>query len=99
MNVNVYDQNAKFIATVNGGAVFVGCNCVGNSVNRVLQIDLDILKLDVSALEGRLPSAISQNESNIDSVRLKQKDMEFIIWQQQQTICKLNERTNYLNLS
>ena len=50
MNVNVYDQNAKFIATVNGGAVFVGCNCVGNSVNRVLQIDLDILKLDVSAL-------------------------------------------------
>ena len=43
-------------------------------------------------LETRLPSAISQNESNIDSVRLKQKDLEFVIWQQQEEICKLNEK-------
>ena len=70
----------------------MGCNSFVNSVNRVLQRDLDILKLDVSILETRLPSAISQNESNIASVRLKQKDLEFVIWQQQQQeSCKLNE--------
>ena len=63
MNVNVNDRNGKFSATANGDAAFVACNCVGNSVNRVLQRDLDILKLDVSVLESRLPSAISQNHS------------------------------------
>ena len=86
-NVNVEDRNA----TASSDAGHEGCIRFSNSINRVLQRDLDILKLDVSILEARLPSAISENESNIDSIRIKQKDMELVIGQQQQTIRKLHE--------
>ena len=86
-NVNVKDRNA----TASSDAVHEGCVRFSNSINRVLQRDLDILKLDVSILEARLPSAISENESNIDSIRIKQKNTELVIGQQQQTIRKLHE--------
>ena len=76
---------------VNNGAKFEENNRVCDVVNRTLQRDLEVLKLDVTILENRLPAAIVQNESNIDSLRRKQKDMEIIIHQQQQTICNLKE--------
>ena len=79
-NINVKVRGVKPNTTASGDAVFVGRNSFVNSVNRAIQRDLDILKLDVSILETRLPLAISQNESNIDSVRLKQKDLEFVVW-------------------
>ena len=97
-NINVEVRGVKPNTTASGDAVFVGRNSFVNSVNRVIQRDLDILKLDVSILETRLPLAISQNESNIDSVRLKQKDLEFVVWQQQQEICKLNEKNQLFKL-
>ena len=97
-NINVEVRGVKPNTTGSGDAMFVGCNSFVNSVNRVIQRDLDILKLDVSILETRLPLAISQNESNIDSVRLKQNDLEFVVWQQQQEICKLNEENQLFKL-
>ncbi len=90
-SANVKDLNAKRHATGNSDGVSEVCSHVNINVNRALQRDFDVLKLDVSILEARLPFAISQNESNIDTLRIKQKDMETIIQQQQQTICKLNE--------
>ena len=98
INVDSEVRGVKPNTIASGDAVFVGRNSFVNSVNRVIQRDLDILKLDVSILETRLPLAISQNESNIDSVRLKQKDLEFVVWQQQQEICKLNEENQLFKL-
>ena len=47
---------------------------------------LEGLEQEILVLESRLPPAILQNESSIDSLRLKQKDIEIIMQQQQQTI-------------
>ena len=77
--------------TVNSNAVFQENKRVFNVANRTLQRDLELLKLDVTVLETRLPHAIVQNESNIEALRRKQKDMEIIIQQQKQTICNLDE--------
>ncbi len=91
MLASVKDLNAKRHATGNNDGVSEVCSRVSINANRALQRDVEVLKLDVSILAARLPFAISQNESNIDTLRLKQKDMETIIQQQQQSICKLNE--------
>ena len=85
----VHDENQS--VTVNSNAVFQENKRVFNVANRTLQRDLELLKLDVSVLETRLPHAIVQNESNIEALRRKQKDMEIIIQQQKQIICNLNE--------
>ena len=54
------------------------------------------LEQEILALESRLPPAITQNESSIDSLRLKQKDMEIIMQQQQQTIYNLREENHLI---
>ena len=59
----VHDENLSL--TVNSNAVFEENKRVFNVANRTLQRDLELLKLDVTVLETRLPHAIVQNKSNI----------------------------------
>ena len=58
--------------------------------------DTEGMKLDIVILESRLPPAILQNESDIDLLRIGQKDMETVVRQQQETISKLNEESQFL---
>ena len=58
--------------------------------------DIEGMKLDIVILESRLPPAILQNESDIDLLRIGQKDMETVVRQQQETISKLNEESQFL---
>ncbi len=90
-SANIKDLNAKPHTTDNSDGVSSVCSRVSINANRVLERDFEVLKLNVSILKARLPFAISQNKSNINTLRIKQEDMETIIQQQQQTICKLNE--------
>jgi hypothetical protein len=51
----------------------------------------------MAILESRLPPAISQNESDIDSLRIKQKYMEIVMRKQQETnIGKLSEENKLI---
>lgn len=71
------------------------CNHYTACANRTLMADIEGMKLDIVILESRLPSAILQNESDIDSLRIGQKDMETVVRQQQETISKLNEESQF----
>jgi hypothetical protein len=53
----------------------------------------------MTILESRLFASISQQESksdDINSLRVKQKDMEAIINKKDEVICKLNEEIQYI---
>ena len=62
------------------------CNRTCSNMNGALQSNLEGLEQEILILESRLPPAISQNESDIDSLRIKQKDIEIVLRQQQETI-------------
>ena len=64
--------------------------------HRTLMADIEGMKLDIVILESLLPPAILQNESDIDLLRIGQKDMETVVRQQQETISKLNEESQFL---
>lgn len=51
--------------------------------------ELEGVKQDITILESRLLSVISQNESDIPSFRVKQKEMEAAIRRQDEVICGL----------
>ena len=64
------------------------CSCLCE--NRAFLAEIERMKLDISIVESRLPNAISQRESAIETLRRKQKVVKTVI-QQQDTICKLIE--------
>ncbi|CAB4035133.1 Hypothetical predicted protein, partial [Paramuricea clavata] len=61
-------------------------------------VDLEGLKLEITILESRLFAAISKNklESDIDLLRVKQKESEAAIRRQDDVICTLNEENQFL---
>ena len=70
------------------------CTCPYTCVNSNIFAELEGVKLDMTILESRLFASISQQESKsdeINSLRVKQKDMEAIINKKDEVICKLNE--------
>ena len=60
-------------------------NCSCANVNRDMAIELEVVKLDMTILRYRLFTSISKQESEsdeINSLRVKNKDMEIVIKQQ-----------------
>ena len=75
------------------------CTCPYTCVNSNIIAELEGVKLDITILESRLFASISQQESksvDINSLRVKQKDMEAIINKKDEVICKLNEEIQYI---
>jgi hypothetical protein len=73
------------------------CNCTCSCVNRVVNAELEGLKLEMTILESRLLSVTSKsdNESEIISLRVKLKDLEAIIRHQDELIHVLNEDNSF----
>ena len=71
------------------------CDC--NCVCRSLEPEIEDVKLDMVTLESRMSTIDSQNmlESELRSLRAKQKKMEAIICRQDETIRKLNEDNQF----
>ena len=60
------------------------CEHTDNCINKDIIAQLEGMKLDLKTLESRLFTSISQQESKFDdinSIHVKQKDMESIIKQ------------------
>ena len=65
-----------------------GCSC---------SVELEGLKLDMTILESRLLSALSQSEleSDVRSLTVKLKELEAVIRHQDEVICALNEDNEF----
>ena len=72
-----------------------GCRCACISSNRVINADLEGIKLDATILESRLLAALSQNEDRCESVigslRVKLMQIEGIVKHQDEVIARLSE--------
>jgi ethanolamine utilization protein EutQ (cupin superfamily) len=68
------------------------CEHTDNCINRDIIAQLEAVKLDLKTLESRLFTSISQQESKFDdinSMHVKQKEMESTIKQKHEEIHKL----------
>ena len=71
------------------------CKCTCISSNRVINADLEGIKLDTTILESRLLAALSENEDRCESVigslRVKLMQIEGIVKHQDEVIARLSE--------
>ncbi len=76
-----------------------GCvySCTCSCTNGLLKAELEGIKLEMTILESRLLSAISENENELEisSLRTKLKDLEAVIRHQDELICKLCEDNSF----
>ncbi|CAB4019614.1 Hypothetical predicted protein, partial [Paramuricea clavata] len=87
------------VAAGDGVSVSKVCTCPYTCVNSDIIAELEGVKLDMTILGSRLFASISQQESksdDINSLRVKQKDIEAIINKKDEVICKLNEEIQYI---
>ena len=99
ISVAMESQSAKpkcRSSVANNDEVLEVCNHYTACASRTLMADIEGMKLDIVILESRLPPAILQNESDINLLRIGRKDMETVVRQQQETISKLNEESQFL---
>ena len=89
MPVKSSDKSSRCAALDEVGVAEV-CSC---PCSRIINADLEGIKLDMTILESQLLEAIFERdtESKIASLQIKQKDMEAVFHHQDELICRLNE--------